>query len=168
MLKNAHCRYGPAVAYLHAIDLFIGDRGIVWNRNGSGTWLWVKFDKHHTACWVAKSLLEVDGDIFTLAEYYPPLPKSTLYGPPEWVRADRNGNQVTVTWKSVWMTEDDYRGYMIKARLCQNGLLFDTAVHIDGTSYTFTDEKTCSGDSGGRLYAVEKHGYTDRISIPWP
>ena len=35
-------------------------------------------------------------------------------------------------------------------------------------SYTFTDEKGCEGDPKGKLYAVEKHGYTDPVTIPWP
>jgi hypothetical protein len=39
---------------------------------------------------------------------------------------------------------------------------------MDGTSYTFDDEDDCSNDSNGRLYAVEKHGYTDPVTIPWP
>jgi hypothetical protein len=57
---------------------------------------------------------------------------------------------------------------MIEATLCQDGNLVFTVVHTDTESYTFEDEGGCSGDSNGRLYAVEKHGYTDSVSIPWP
>jgi hypothetical protein len=42
------------------------------------------------------------------------------------------------------------------------------AVHTDDTSYVLTDESGCSGDSGGLLYTVEKHGYTDPVKIEWP
>jgi hypothetical protein len=66
------------------------------------------------------------------------------------------------------MTTDDDRGYMIEANICQNGNLIFVVVAIDGTSHTFTDESECSSDSGGKLYTVEKHGYTDPVSIPWP
>lgn len=96
------------------------------------------------------------------------LPQSTLYGPPENVYAERDGDQVTVSWDEVWMTKDDYRGYLIEATVCQAGNLVWQAVSVDGTSYTFTDEDTCSGESGGILYTVEKHGYTAPIKIPWP
>ncbi len=165
---NAHCRYGPGKAYLHAADLYEGDHGLVWNRNYSSTWLWVRFDKLHYACWVAASVAEIEGDVSSLSTYSPSLPKSTLYGPPQKVAATRDGDTVVVTWEEIWMTEDDDRGYLIEARVCQNGLLFDVAVHTNGASYTFTDEGVCSGESKGRLYAVEKHGYTDSVQNPWP
>jgi len=75
---------------------------------------------------------------------------------------------VIITWSKVWMTEDDDRGYLIEATVCQNGGLVSTAVQTNDTSYTFTDETSCGGGSGGRLYTVEKHGYTDPVEIPWP
>ena len=80
----------------------------------------------------------------------------------------RDGDAVTVSWQPVNMTEDDDRGYMIEAHLCQNGNLLWTAVATMGTTYTFTDETTCAEASNGLLYTVEKHGYTDPVSIPWP
>lgn len=66
------------------------------------------------------------------------------------------------------MTKDDARGYLIEAKVCRNGYLIDIAVHTNGNSYTFTDEKGCDGESKGKLYAVEKHGYTDPVFLPWP
>jgi hypothetical protein len=117
---------------------------------------------------VAASVTEIDGDVFSVSAYFPPLPKSTLYGPPQKVITSRDGDQVVVSWERVWMTEDDDRGYLIEARLCQNGYLFDIAVHTNGTSYTFTDQTSCEGESKGKLYTVEKHGYSDPVQIPWP
>jgi hypothetical protein len=167
-LVQAHCRYGPAQGYLHAGDLYPGDRGLVWNRNWNASWLWVKWEKQSWPCWVSASVVEVEGDPFTVVEYYHPLPRSTLYGPTKRVWAERNGDQVTVYWEAVYMTEDDDRGYMLKVRHCTNGFLIDSVIATDKTSYTFTDEQTCSGDSGGGVYVVEKHGYTDPVKIPWP
>jgi hypothetical protein len=66
------------------------------------------------------------------------------------------------------MTDDDYRGYLIEATVCQNGNLVPVAVQTDRTSYAFSDESNCNGESGGRLYSVEKHGYSDPVPIPWP
>jgi hypothetical protein len=140
----------------------------VWNRNYNGTWLWVRFDKLWYACWVSASVLQVEGDVFSVVAYNPPLPKSSLYGPPGDVEAQRAGDQVTVTWDRVPMTEDDDRGYLIEAQICQNGYLVDVTVHTVEPVYTFTDQQTCDRPSSGRLYTVEKHGYTDPVSIPWP
>jgi hypothetical protein len=165
---QAHCRYGPGKAYLHAADLYEGDHAEVRNRNSNGSWLWIKPDKINYHCWASASVLEIEGDVFTVVEYYHPLPHSTLYGPPRNVRAARQGDEVIVTWDRVRMTEDDDRGYMIEADLCQGGAFFSTAVHTNDTSYTFLDETSCLGESGGKLYAVEKHGYTDPVPIPWP
>ena len=165
---NAHCRYGPGTAYLHAADLYTGDEGQLWNRNYNGTWLWVRFDKLHYACWVSASVVEVEGDIFSVVPYFHPLPKSTLYGPVQKVVADRVGNEVIVTWEEVWMTEDDFRGYLIEAQVCQNGFFIDVAYHTEKTTMTILDETTCDQQSNGRLYAVEKHGYTDPANIPSP
>jgi hypothetical protein len=36
------------------------------------------------------------------------------------------------------------------------------------TFYEFTDETGCAERSNGLLYTVEKHGYTDPVTIPWP
>lgn len=166
--EQAHCRYGPNKGYLHAGDLYAGDHGLLWNRNASGSWLWVRFDKLWYACWVAASVVDVDADIKSVTVVHTQLPHSTLYGHPKKVEATRDGNHVTVSWEPVWMTTDDYRGYMIEANVCQDGNLMFLVVPIDGTSYTFDDEGGCSKDSSGKLYAVEKHGYTDPVSIPWP
>jgi hypothetical protein len=110
----------------------------------------------------------VEGDVFTVVEYYHPLPKSTLYGPPEKVWAERQGDNVILSWKSVWMTEDDFRGYLIKARVCQNGSMIEVIAQTNNTTYTIKDERTCSGTSSGKVYTAEKHGYTDPVAFPWP
>jgi hypothetical protein len=65
--KQAHCRYGPSVAYLHAADLYLGDVGTVRNRYVNSNWLYVKFDKLNYFCWVAPSVVDVVGDVKTLA-----------------------------------------------------------------------------------------------------
>jgi hypothetical protein len=167
-LMQANCRYGPGTAYLFAAGLYPGDHVEIHNRNTTGTWLWVKPDTITYHCWVAASVLEITGDVFTVVEYYPPLPRSVLYGPPSNVYAVRQGSEVLVTWDDVWMTEDDDRGYLIEAYVCQGGRVIFQAVQTDGTSYTFTDEQGCESASSGWLYAVEKHGYTEAVAIPWP
>lgn len=166
--EQAHCRYGPNKAYLHAGDLYAGDHGVLWNRNSNGTWLWVRFDKLWYACWVAASVVDVNGDIFSVTRTTTMLPQSVLYGPPDVVDAKRDGDEVTVSWEAVWMTVDDDRGYLLELTVCQGGNLIFFPVAVNGTSYTVVDESSCEGESKGKLYTVEKHGYTDPVAVPWP
>ena len=165
---QANCRYGPGKAYLYAWGMYPGDTGTVWGRNYSGTWLWIQPNNINYQCWIAASVVEIHGDIFTLRVASVRLPHSTLYSSPEGVTAVRNGDSVTVSWQAVNMTEDDNRGYMIEANVCQNGNLIWMAVATMDVFYTFTDEQSCTQDSNGLLYTVEKHGYTDPVPIPWP
>jgi hypothetical protein len=169
---QAHCRYGPNVAYLHAADLYAGDVGTVRGRFRLSKWLFVKFDKLNYFCWVAPSVVDVVGDITTIkfTEVYLPGP-SVLYKAPHNVVAVRNGNKVTITWDMVPMTTDDDRGYFLDIFVCQGkGYLWYpvTLANRDVTSFTIKDEAGCPVPSGGKLYAVEKHGYTKPVEINWP
>ncbi|OGO28231.1 MAG: hypothetical protein A2W33_06920 [Chloroflexi bacterium RBG_16_52_11] len=112
--------------------------------------------------------MEVAGDVSGLPVVQARLPHSTLYGSPEDVQAVREGDQVIVTWNRVDMTLDDDRGYLIEATVCQNGTLVWIAIQTNENYHEFTDEQNCSGASNGKLYTVEKHGYTDLVEIPWP
>jgi len=170
--KQAHCRYGPNVAYLHAADLYAGDTGSVRGRYVNSNWILVKFDKLTYFCWVAPSVVDVIGDIKSVKYAEPLLPgPSVLYASPGRVVATRQGDLVTVTWSMVDMTDDDDRGYMLDVWVCQNGGLLWWPVALSNryqTSYTFTDQTGCAQISGGKLAAVEKHGYTAWVPIPWP
>jgi hypothetical protein len=168
VLQQAHCRYGPGTAFLHAHDLYEGDRGIAEGRNASGSWLWIQpsgLDRH---CWVAASVVQMSGEIKTLPVVESKLPYSNLYGPPQNVQAYRDGSTVTITWDLLPFTVDDDRGYMLQLTTCQAGGLVSENAHITTNSYTIQDESGCAGASGGTLWGVEKHGYTQAVEIPWP
>lgn len=171
--KQAHCRYGPSVAYLHAADLYPGDVGTVRGRFQYSSWLYIKFDKLDYFCWAAPSVVDVDGDISTIAYKELNLQSigSNQYGPPTGVTAFRDGDQVTISWNQVEMTKDKDRGYLIEAFVCQGGAyLWWTFSYPDqySTSYTVTDEAGCPVPSEGLLYTVEKHGFSKPVEIPWP
>jgi hypothetical protein len=168
VLVQANCRYGPGAAYLYEWGLYPGDPVEILGRNDLGTWVYVKPRYYMDRCWVKTDLLEVNGDVFAVSPYYSRLPFSELYKPPTNARATRNGDEVWVAWDPVWMTEDDYRGYLIEAWLCQEGQLIFTPVGIDGTSVFLRDEAGCAMPSSARLYTAEKHGYTQWVAVPWP
>jgi hypothetical protein len=166
--ERAFCRYGPGKAYLYSHELNKGDLAEVHGRTASKAWLWLQPPDLERHCWAAASVLEVTGDIASVNVVTSHLPQSTLYNSPDSVDARRDGDEVTIEWEAVWMTEDDFRGYLVEATVCQGGGLIYYAAQTNETSLTLTDESGCSGSSGGKLYAVEKHGYTDPVDIPWP
>lgn len=171
--KQAHCRYGPSAAYLHAADLYAGDKGTVQARYIYSHWLYIKFDKLSYFCWVAPSVVDVVGDISKVGYKELNLQSigSNQYGPPKNVSAVRDGNKVTITWNRVEMTKDKDRGYLLELFVCQNGNYLwwtDSYPTQYSTSYTVKDESGCSEKSSGKLYTVEKHGFSDPVNIPWP
>ena len=171
--KQAHCRYGPSAAYLHAADLYPGDAGTVRERYVYGNWLYIKFDKLDYFCWVAPSVVDVVGDVSTVGYKELNLQSigSNMYGPPKNVTAVRDGNKVTISWDQVKMTLDDDRGYLLELFVCQDTIYTwwtDSYPDQYSTSYTVRDEAGCVQSSSGKLYTVEKHGFSDPVIIPWP
>jgi hypothetical protein len=171
--KQAHCRYGPSVAYLHAADLYPGDIGTVRGRYIYSNWLYIKLDKLNYFCWAAPSVVDVVGDVSTVAYKELNLQSigSNQYGPPNNVTAVRDGNSVTISWNKVEMTKDKDRGYLLELFVCQDTIYLwwtDSYPDQDSTSYTVKDEAGCAQPSSGKLYTVEKHGFSEPAIIPWP
>ncbi len=174
--KTAHCRYGPHVEYLHAGDLYAGDTGTVRGRFRFSNWLLVRFDRLEYFCWVAPSVVDVTGDTkrINFTEKLNSLVPSIYYKAPNNVVVTRDGNKVTISWNRVHMTTDKDRGYFLDIFVCQKGNLLWWPVSPEPedqftTSYTVRDEKGCSQPSGGKIYTVEKHGYSSPKVIPnWP
>jgi hypothetical protein len=168
VLKQANCRYGPGTAYLYRWGLYPGEKGEVHGRNWNGTWLWIKPDNLDSRCWASEVVFEIEGDKMSVRVQEVVLPRTTFAGPPGNVQAVRSGDQVTVSWDTVVLSDDKRRGYLLEVSICQNGLLLPFIVHTDNTSYQFTDQTGCANPSRGLLYTAEKHGYSDPVSIPWP
>ncbi len=165
---QSNCRYGPGSAYLYEWGLYPGNRVTVLNRNEEGTWVYVDPWNYIDYCWVKADLLEIDGDYMSLEPYYGLLPDSELYGPVSNVRASRLGEEVWIAWDPIWMTEDDYRGYLIETWVCQDGKVVFRPFHADYPLVIVEDEPGCRQESHGRVYAAEKHGYTRWVAVPWP
>jgi len=171
--KQAHCRYGPSVAYLHAADLYSGDMGTVRGRYPYSNWLYIKFDKLNYFCWTAPSVVDVVGEVSKVGYKELNLQSigSNQYGPPTGVTAVRNGNEVTISWNQVHMTKDKDRGYLLELFVCQDTIYkwwTDSYPDQYTTTYTVKDEAGCAQPSSGKLYTVEKHGFSDPAIIPWP
>ncbi len=167
----AACLFGPAKAYLWKFDLKQGDTGVVWGRAPVGNWLYVKMDRWNDGCWLSPYVVDVEGDVktVTVAQVHLWI-TDALYSAPKNVRTRRKGDQVTVSWDEVYMTQDDDRGYFLDVWVCQDGNYVWMPTSLPDqyqTSVTFTDQASCSQPSGGKIYTVEKHGYTTPEDIPW-
>ena len=176
ILMHSDCYYGPSDGYLYKYTVFTGDAMEAIGRNPDGTWLDVQTAGGWNPCWIRSALADINsGNINALPVIYPILPYSDQYNPPD-ATAHRVGANVTISWKAVWMSLDDYRGYLIEARLCQDGsLIFDPISYMpplasnSGTlSINVTDGPGCDSPSSARIYTAVKQGYSNWTSILWP
>ena len=183
ILAHVACNFGPGDAYLYDYGLLETSWMEVIGRNQDGTWLFVQGVHGWNPCWVRAAFVRFNdgGDVTThsirIVSSATMLPFArNLYRPPDGVQAFRSGNKVTIYWNAVWMTEDDYRGYLIEAWLCQGGQQVFKPIgyvpplsqNIDLLGIIVIDDSGCLVPSSARIYTVEKHGYTGYIVIPWP
>jgi hypothetical protein len=176
ILAHSDCMYGPGPGYLYKYSVATDTLMEAIGRNQDGSWVYIQPVAGWNPCWIQASMVTLaNGDIDGLPIVYSSLPYSNQYNPPD-ATAHREGNEVTISWKAVWMSLDDYRGYLIEAWICQGGVqIFDPVVYTPplesntGTlSVKLTDEPGCSLPSIGRIYSAQKQGYSYWNTIPWP
>ncbi|HSO28045.1 MAG TPA: hypothetical protein VLS48_08245 [Anaerolineales bacterium] len=171
VLQRANCRYGPGAPYLYKYGLVAGSNMEAIGRNSAGSWLLIRAIGGDNPCWVKATLMEVQGEINSLALVETKLPQSPYYAPPKGASAVRTGDEVAVYWSKLNLRLGDDSGqypYLIEAWLCLDGALVFTPVGVYETSAILVDEPGCAEPSHARLYGVEKHGYTRPVEIPWP
>jgi hypothetical protein len=169
--EQANCRYGPGYPYLYKYGVYAGYVMEVIGRNEAGTWLLIQAIGGTNPCWLKATLMDVRGDIMSVAPAYIPLPPSPYYAPPTGVAAVRNGDEVTISWNPLYLVAGDdseWYPYLVEAWVCQEGSLTFIPIGSYATLVTLRDEAGCSEPSHARLYGVEKHGYTRWVEIPWP
>jgi hypothetical protein len=180
ILVHSACNFGPGGAYLYKYGLNETSWMEVIGRNLDGSWLYVQGVHGWNPCWVKADLVSFNagGDLsnYNVPIVYSVLPWSGLYRPPDGIQAFRSGNEVTIYWNAVRMTDDDYRGYLIEAWLCQAGQQVFKPVgymppldqNLGTLGIKVVDEPGCLVPSSARIYTAEKHGYTGFMVIPWP
>ncbi len=171
VLVRSNCRYGPGAPYLYKYGLVPGSNLEVIGRTDLGSWILVRAIGGNNPCWVKASLMEVKGEVMNVEPTYMPLPPSPYYGPPSGVSAQREGNEVHISWNPINLRAGDDQAaasYVVEAWVCQAGRLVFTPVGSYYPSATVPDEPGCSQPSHARLLGAEKHGYTRAVEIPWP
>lgn len=180
VLVHTQCLFGPDVAYISMYEILANSPQIAIGRNQDTSWMYLQGTDHKNPCWVKTANLKAITGSFTDAPVsLPPvlIPYTTLYPAPPAASASRKGNQVTIFWLPVKMTEADYNGYLIEAWVCQGGSLvfvpqgyvtsFDKNSNMMAVSVT--DEPGCSQPSSTRVYAAITNAYTTFAKVlPWP
>jgi len=176
--EHVSCRYGPGAPYLYKYGLVGGSnlevlgRAEVWP--GPGAWIEVQAIGGDNPCWMNAKYMNIKGDVSNAPPINPEdviLPQSPYYGPVTDVNAVRNGSQVTISWTGITLKAGDDSlqfPYLVEAWVCNAGQLVFTPTGTYALQVSLTDEAGCAAPSHGRVYAVEKHGYTNWVKISWP
>lgn len=174
IIAQAVCHYGPGAPYLYKYGVYAGSNLEILRRVEGGNYIEVQAIGGNNPCWVRADYMEIRGDFNDLLPVHPfevKLPISLYYAPPAWVRAERNGDEVTVEWAGLNLRAGDdseQTPYIVEAWVCQGGKMVFQPVGSYQTRVTVRDEAGCAEASRARLVAAEKHGYTRPLEIEWP
>lgn len=166
--QNAFCRWGPDTAYRSiGVDyLEAGESAVAEGRDYDATWFWVRLEGLTYHCWVSAAVVTVNFEPKSLPYVPVNVPTNNKVPSPKGVSAVRSGNQVIISWSAAPSAPE--LEYLIEATLCFNGYQDDVAYSTTSTSMTLPDDQNCPQKSYGRLYVVNKLGYSQPVSIPWP
>lgn len=176
VLERANCRYGPGASYLYKYGLVAGSNLEIIGRLDDANWVQLQAIGGDNPCWVKASLMDVRGDVFSVAPVYPddaPLPVSPYYAPLTLREVTRDGTQVTVTWygQSLSAGDEEYENaplYLAEIWACENDEIKFTSYGLWEENITITDESNCDGRAYGRIYFSEKHGYAGPTEFEMP
>jgi hypothetical protein len=169
--ERLSCRFGPGVMYLFEFSVY-GKIEVIGRMEGS-SWVLVRAIGGKNSCWVNGDYLELLGEKAVLEPKDPHvvLPWSPYYGPLTGVSAVREGDTVTVFWDPLYLRAGDDSlqvPYVVEAWVCQDGEFVFSPVGAYVLAAEVRDEPGCEEESHGRVFAAEKHGYTQWIKIKWP
>ena len=177
ILEYSDCMYGPGSFYLYKTSLAAGSLMEATGRNQAGTWINVEEVHGWNACWIPADQAKLNrGSVNDLPLVSTVLPITRYdYSSPDAI-ARRSGNEVTVSWKAVWMSTDEVRGYLIEAWVCQDGKYIYLPVFVSLTyeenvgtlSVKIRDEVGCTEAPSARIASAGTRGYTLWEKIFWP
>jgi len=172
--EHVSCFYGPSKAYLYKYGLLKGNRLDILGYIADTGYIEVQAIGGNNPCWMNLEWMDVQGDIH-LVQPIDPLtikrPWSPFYDGLSWVTADRRGSEVTITWPALVLRAGDdseQEPYLLETWMCRGGKLTFVPIGVYQTTATVVDEPGCDQPSFGRVYGVEKHGYTKYLKIQWP
>lgn len=170
------CRYGPGAMYLYKFGLNGGSRLEIIGRREDASWVLIQAIGGDNACWINASYMDINGDVLAIApvDVHIVMGWSPYYAALTGVSAQRsevNENEVTVSWHPLVLRAGDSAEqipYVVEAWVCRDGDIVFAPTGAYQTIITIIDEPGCEEESHGRVFAAEKHGYTQWIEIQWP
>jgi hypothetical protein len=171
------CLYGPASWYAYKSSFQTGQQVEVVGRSQDAAWINIEEVGGWNSCWIQAGQAQLQsGRVDDLPLVNTMLPKSVLeFGSPSAI-ARRNGDDVTVSWKAIYMSPDEIQGYLIEAEVCQGGqhiqlpvfvgMTFDE--NVDTISVQIEDEAGCMELSTAHIVSVGKRGFAEWEKIFWP
>jgi hypothetical protein len=172
--EQVMCFYGPSNAYLFKYALIGGSRLEIIGYIADTGYIQVRAIGGTNPCWMNLKWMDVQGEINSVQPIDPltiQLPWSPYYAGPTWAKAERNGNEVSIQWSPLVLRAGDDPGqelYLAETWVCRAGRLTFVPVGAYSPLVTVVDEPGCEQPSFGRVYLVEKHGYTRYLNVPWP
>ncbi|PKO11735.1 MAG: hypothetical protein CVU39_27795 [Chloroflexi bacterium HGW-Chloroflexi-10] len=174
-VEHVSCFYGPHKSYLYKYGLVGGSNLEIIGRMVDTNYIQVRAIGGDNPCWMNLEWMNVRGEIENVQPIDPldtDIPSSPYYfNAPTGVNVTRDGNQVTLNWNAYSLRAGDGSEqfpYLLEAWVCREGRLIFTPMGSWINSLTIEDQPGCREPSHARLYAVEKHGYTPYIEVPWP
>lgn len=172
--EHVNCYYGPSKAYLYKYRLLLGNRLDIIGYMPDTGYIEVQAIGGNNPCWMNLEFMDVQGDIHQVQPVDPmevKLPWSPYYAGLSFAKAERNGNEVTVSWSPLVLKAGDsseQEAYLLEAWVCRDGRQTFVPVGAYENTVRVIDEPGCNEPSFGRVYGVEKHGYTKYLSFDWP
>ena len=180
------CRYGPGDPYLYEFELISGNKINAYGKmeiqvqrgDTSELWLYGLAQGYESPCWVNAKYIKLDGDVSSLETYYPDKAPLILFNhprfpPPKEVSANRDGDQVFISWTGYTLALGDRESanspvYLVEAWTCQGGKIVFTPIGAYQEFASVKDEAGCSEPSHGQVFVAHKDGYVGPVEIPWP
>ena len=171
------CLYGPASFYVYKSSFPAGQQVEVVGRSRDGAWINVQEVGGWNGCWIQAGQAQLQSSrVEDLPIVNTMLPRSVLeFGSPSAI-ARREGDEVTVSWKAIYMSPDEIKGYLIDAEVCQGGQHIQLPVFLGKTyaenvgtiSVQIEDEAGCAEPSIAHIISVGTRGFAEWEKIFWP
>lgn len=172
--EHVNCYYGPSKAYLYKYGLLKGNRLDIIGYMADTGYIKVQAIGGDNPCWMNLEFMDVQGDINSVTPVDPlsiNLPWSPYYPALSFAKAERDGDEVTISWTALQLRSGDdseQEPYLLETWVCRDGNLIFNPVGVYVNKASVIDETGCAEPSYGRVYGVEKHGYTKYLKFGWP
>jgi hypothetical protein len=177
VLQRSNCRYGPGAFFLSKIGMLAGAPIEIIGRDIDGGWAYIQFAGTHNLCWINSKLIQVDGDLKSLQDYYPdkaPLPRTSKFGGASITSVSGSSASITVEWAPVVLSTIAMPSgageteYVIEVWTCINGAPGYTTLGTNDTTLSFPVDDSCGMTLHANLVTQTNLGISGIATIKLP